>query len=134
MAPEQINRKAVDGRTDVYALGVVLFQMLTGQMPFHSTTIYGLLFQSVYTLPPSVRQINAYVPEALAQITARALAKAPEGRFQSAGAMAEALEVLLVTVTNQLSAPLIGNPLALMGTFTPRVAVIPTRSPSQKKI
>lgn len=122
MAPEQINRKAVDARTDVYALGVVLFQMLTGQMPFHSATIYGLLFQHVYTLPPSVREINPYVPEALAQITARALAKAPEDRFQSAGAMAEALEVLLVPVTNQLSAPLTSD-----GAIDARLSVFPSQ-------
>src|SRR5947208_13415710 len=45
MSPEQINRQPVDARSDVYALGIVLFQMLTGEIPFSSTTIQGLLFQ-----------------------------------------------------------------------------------------
>ena len=92
MAPEQINRQPVDARTDVYALGIVLFQMLTGRIPFSSTTVDGLLFQHVYTAPMSAREVNPYVPEILEQIIYRALAKAPEHRFQSAEAMAVALE------------------------------------------
>lgn len=106
MAPEQITRQPVDARTDVYALGVVLFQMLTGQVPFHSTTVLGLLYQHVHTPPPPVREINPQVPELLAQITAKALAKAPTARFQSAEEMAQALETYLTPTTYPLSAPL----------------------------
>jgi serine/threonine protein kinase len=109
MAPEQINGKPVDARTDVYALGVVLYQMLAGEVPFHSTTIQGLLFQHVYTLPRPMREMNSYVPEILDQITAKALAKAPEDRFQSAEAMAQALETANQYATNQLSSSLPGN-------------------------
>jgi serine/threonine protein kinase len=109
MSPEQINGKPVDARTDVYALGVVLYQMLAGEVPFHSTTIQGLLFQHVYTPPRSIREVNPNVPEILGQITAKAMAKAPEDRFQSAEAMAQALESANQFVTNQLSASLPGN-------------------------
>ena len=109
MSPEQINGKPVDARTDVYALGIVLYQMLTGEVPFHSTTIQGLLFQHVYTPPRPIREVNPYVPEILGQITAKAMAKAPEDRFQSAEAMAQALESANQFVTNQLSASLPGN-------------------------
>jgi serine/threonine-protein kinase len=103
MSPEQINGKAVDARTDVYALGVVLFQMLTGEVPFRSTTIPGLLYQHVYTPPRPVREVNPHVPEILAQIVAKAMEKAPGDRFQSAEAMAQALEVANHHVTRQLS-------------------------------
>lgn len=103
MSPEQINGKAVDARTDVYALGIVLFHMLTGEVPFHSTTIPGLLYQQVYTPPRPVREVNPYVPEILAQIVAKALEKAPEDRFQSAEAIAQALEAANHHVTHQLS-------------------------------
>jgi serine/threonine protein kinase len=109
MSPEQVNGKPVDVRTDIYALGIVLYQMLAGEVPFHSTTIQGLLFQHVYTIPKPVREVNPYVPEILGQITAKAIAKAPEDRFQSAEAMAQALESANQFVTNQLSASLPGN-------------------------
>jgi len=98
MAPEQINRQPVDARTDVYSLGIVFFQMLTGQVPFSSTTIQGLLYQHVYTAPKSVRSINPNVPEVLENIIFRAMAKAPEQRFPSAEAMAQALEATLQNV------------------------------------
>ncbi len=105
MSPEQATGLPVDARTDVYALGVVLYQMLTGEVPFHSTTLQGLLFQHVYTPAPSVREKNPHVPELLAQITARAMAKAPAERFQSAEAMAQALALANSNATNPLALP-----------------------------
>ncbi len=109
MSPEQVTGKPVDARTDVYALGVVLYQALTGEVPFRSTTVPGLLYQHVYTPPAPLREINPYVPEILEQITAKALAKAPEDRFQSAEAMAQALETANIHITNRLSSSLPGS-------------------------
>lgn len=104
MAPEQIQRQAVDARTDVYALGVVLFQMLTGQTPFRSTTLVGLMYQHMETPPPPIQTINPNVPEPLAYIVAKALQKSPSARFQSAEAMAQALEIALSTITIRTNA------------------------------
>ncbi|HVB73428.1 MAG TPA: serine/threonine-protein kinase [Ktedonobacteraceae bacterium] len=105
MAPEQVNGAPVDARTDVYALGVVLYQMLSGEVPFHSTTIQGLLFQHVHTAPRPLRELNPYVSDTLAYIVARAMAKAPADRFQSAEEMAQALEAANSNATYQLAPP-----------------------------
>jgi serine/threonine-protein kinase len=109
MAPEQINRQPIDARTDVYALGIVLFQMLTGQVPFSSTTVQGLLFQQVYTPPRPIRELNPGVPVVVEQIIARTLAKAPEHRYQSAEALALALEAIHAPATHEFSAPMTDN-------------------------
>jgi serine/threonine protein kinase len=109
MSPEQITKKPVDARTDVYSLGIVLYQLLTGEVPFQSTTVQGLLFQHVYAAPKPLRELNPYAPEILGQITAKAIAKAPEDRFPSAEAMAQALETANQYVTNQLASSLHGN-------------------------
>jgi serine/threonine protein kinase len=97
MAPEQINLQPVDARTDVYALGIVLYQMLTGQLPFQSSSALGLLYQQLHTVPLPVRELNPTVPELLARITAKAMAKDPQARFQSAEEMAQALETILAS-------------------------------------
>ena len=126
MSPEQINGEPVDARTDVYALGVVLFQMLTGEAPFQSTTVQGLLFQHVHTPPRPIREINPYISDTLAYIVARALAKAPAARFQSAEEMAQALEAANVNATYRL-AP--SQPLAPTSYGAPAQGDAPT-SPS----
>ena len=89
----------MDGRSDVYSLGIMLYQMLTGRVPFKADTAVGILYQVVHTPPIPPRQVNPQIPPYLESIILRALAKRPEDRFATAKAMADALRVRQVRDT-----------------------------------
>src|SRR5439155_26654785 len=92
MAPEQISgAEQADARTDVYAAGVLLFEAVTGRVPFAGATMYDVMRAHLEAAPPSPRALRPDLPEALEQVILTALAKDPHQRFQSAGAMAQAL-------------------------------------------
>jgi tetratricopeptide (TPR) repeat protein len=88
MAPEQVRGGIVDARTDVFALGVLLYEMLTGSRPFLGATVAEVTHNILYgrLQPPTVR--GAPLPEPLQEVLARALASDPAERYQSAGALA----------------------------------------------
>ncbi len=83
MAPEQGRGGAVDVRADLYAIGVVLYQMLSGRLPFQADSVTAMIFQHVYETPPPLREIVAEIPEPLAAIVAKLMAKPPEARYQN---------------------------------------------------
>jgi eukaryotic-like serine/threonine-protein kinase len=92
MSPEQVLGERLDGRSDVYSLGVVGFRAVTGQLPFDSRSATAVLVEHVMKEPPKVRSIGPGVPEQLAAIIDRCLAKDPAARYQTAGALASALD------------------------------------------
>jgi Protein kinase domain len=91
MSPEQAEGKDIDQRTDVYALGCVLFELLTGRPPFVGSTAVSVLYQQVHLRPPHLRAFNSEVPRELGRIVEQALAKHAEERFGTAELLAEAL-------------------------------------------
>lgn len=93
MSPEQAQGQPLDGRSDVYSLGIMLFEMLTGRRPFQNETPYGVAVMQVTTPPPSPRSINPVLTLAVEQVIFTALKKKPENRYQTAVQLAEALRL-----------------------------------------
>ena len=92
MSPEQAQpNQTVDYRTDLYALGVVAFELLAGRVPFSATTDVAILHQQIYEPPPSIRSLRADLPDGVDDALQIMLAKDPADRFDSAGAFVKAL-------------------------------------------
>jgi hypothetical protein len=91
LSPEQVEGRPVDGRADVYALGVAIYEMLVGRPPFSGDTELAVALQHVNATPPPPRQVRSTVPPALEAVVLRAMAKSPDDRYPSAGALQQAL-------------------------------------------
>ncbi len=84
MSPEQVEAKRVDQRSDVYSLGVILFEMVTGRMPFNGDNSLSIAFKQKTEPPPNPRQFNSLIPEGLCLIILKCMEKDREKRYQSA--------------------------------------------------
>jgi len=91
MSPEQATGERVDGRSDIYALGVVLYQMLAGTPPFEGESAQSVLMKQATVEPVPIRQLRGDVPAALAAVIERMLAKDPAERYQTAEELSRAL-------------------------------------------
>jgi serine/threonine-protein kinase len=91
LSPEQARGKAVGPATDLYGLGVVLFEMLTGSPPYQGDSPLAVALQHMQEPPPDLRSLRPDVPESVARLTARLLAKDADDRFSSAAAFRERL-------------------------------------------
>ncbi len=94
MAPEQIRSLDLDARADVYAIGVLLYELLTGRVPFKSESSFEVMQAHLQTPPPPPSEFVPDLPDDLEQIILRTLAKKPDDRFPSAAALHEALDAL----------------------------------------
>jgi eukaryotic-like serine/threonine-protein kinase len=92
MSPEQLEGRTVTGRSDLFSLGVSLFQLLTGQLPFTADSMTGLMQQIAEAPHPPLRAFRPDLPACVESIIDRALAKDPEARFDSGAQMAAALD------------------------------------------
>ncbi|MFI9720635.1 protein kinase [Streptomyces sp. NPDC052396] len=119
MAPEQAMGGAVGPYTDLYALGVLLHELLSGQVPFAGSTALGVLHRHLYEPPVPVRQVRPEVPAALEELVLRLLAKDPQGRPADAQEVYRALAPLLPAPGQAVTGPYSGGPVGPMNPTRP---------------
>jgi serine/threonine protein kinase len=95
MSPEQIRGEKLDGRTDIFSAGCILYELLAGVRPFSGESATSILYNIVHETPKPVVEKNSDLPQEVQRVIDRALAKKPEERFVSAGEMAKELEKIL---------------------------------------
>jgi serine/threonine-protein kinase len=97
MSPEQLAGKKVDGRSDLFSLGVMLYQMLSGSLPFKADSMASLMFKITNEEAADIRTIRPEIPETLSAVINRALNKDVDKRFQTGTEFANALKAFLKT-------------------------------------
>ena len=108
LAPEQVEGKEIDGRVDVYALGVLLFELVTGRVPFDGDSAVATAMARLHNDPPRPRQVRAGIPRSVEEVVLKAMARDPELRYQSADALAGALRGL--SVADDATAAIVREP------------------------
>jgi eukaryotic-like serine/threonine-protein kinase len=125
MAPEQVSDGAMDERTDIYALGVLMWKLLTGELPFGGPTLLAIATARILNDAPDPRERVADLPEPVAKLVLRAMARRPDDRFARATELAAALEAV-----GGSSTPLSGLALSQARTVPSTRVVVTVRSGS----
>lgn len=128
MSPEQAKGQPVDGRSDIYSLGVVLYELLTGQQPYQAETPLGVVLKHVSEPLPPPHSVNPDVPAPLEQIVIKAMAKDPNQRYPSLAEMEQALQTALKEIEGGAST--INVPSPPTGSTRPLTEAVP---PAPKK-
>ncbi|HEX9119642.1 MAG TPA: tetratricopeptide repeat protein [Terriglobales bacterium] len=115
MAPEQVQGGKIDHRADLYALGLILYEMVTGDVPFHAGTTLQLMYKRVHEVPKSPKALNPDLPDWLVRVIMKCLERDPDQRYQNAGEILKDLETGTAPVgskTLQIAIPSMGIALS----------------------
>jgi hypothetical protein len=129
MAPEQIRAGEVDGRSDVYAVGVLLYEMLAGRLPFHADNEIALMYAHLEGRLVPLAEAAPDTPAWLVEIVGRALERAPEARFPSAAAFCDALEARLPHRTPVATSVVTPSAASEAPTLVPETIAAPAPTP-----
>jgi serine/threonine-protein kinase len=133
MSPEQVNCEPIDARSDLYSVGVSLYEMVTGQRPFKGDSNFSIMQAQLQQTPRPPIEVKASLPESLNQIILMAMSKEPARRFQSADAFRNALKNVAASLgTKGATVPLAAPPLP--GPVSPAAGALAVQMPPQQRI
>ncbi len=115
MSPEQVRGDTVDGRSDLYSVGIMLYELLAGRRPFEADTTFSILNQQLNTPPQPPIELNPFLPRALSDVILHALAKSPDDRYQSADNFKDALRPFCSAQPREAAHTPNASPLAAIG-------------------
>jgi serine/threonine-protein kinase len=143
MSPEQIQGRAIDVRTDIYALGITLYQMLSGHVPFEEGSDFDIMRHQVSTPPPMMIDLHPYAPVQYQNVVTKAIAKNPEDRYRSVeefGAALEHPESVATALPTTLAATTVDAPRRTVmetsagSTYATAAAAAPTQVPAPSHV
>jgi len=109
MSPEQAMGKLIDGRSDIYALGVVMYEALAGIPPFDGADAFAVGYKHVHEVPVPLQEVDSRIPEPVARVVMRCLEKAPTDRYATGAELAEALIAAIAALGTKSGAPEAGR-------------------------